>query len=253
MLKDLKKFARVSINRAASLLGRGGSGPVSAADILDSSAGRGAIDQFHALWYASVGAASMTWQGHPILKNPMDLWIYQEILHRRRPELIIETGTHHGGSALYFAMLAQLGNFPLDILTIDINPKIAYDAAAYRIRPVRGISTTSATVNEVRTLIEGIRQRLGHDPRTMVILDSDHSRDNVLDELRAYAPMVTPGDYLVVEDTNVNGHPVLLEHGPGPYEAVEQFLLEQAAFARDESCERLLVTHNPGGWLRRIV
>ena len=85
----------------------------------------------------------------------------------------------------------------------------------------------------------------------MVVLDSDHSQENVLRELEVYAPLVTPGQYLVVEDTNVNGHPVLPEHGPGPYEAVQQFLAGTSDFEFDPQCERFLFTQNPGGWLRR--
>jgi cephalosporin hydroxylase len=84
----------------------------------------------------------------------------------------------------------------------------------------------------------------------MVILDSDHSRDHVLAELRAYAPLVTPGSYLVVEDTNI-GRPVEPELTPGPHEALEAFLLESADFVRDPAREKFFLTFNPGGFLRR--
>jgi cephalosporin hydroxylase len=85
----------------------------------------------------------------------------------------------------------------------------------------------------------------------LVVLDSDHSRDHVLAELRAYAPLVTPGSYLVVEDTNVNGHPVYEAFGPGPMEAVLDFLKERDDFEVDRSREKFLLTFNPGGWLRK--
>ena len=65
---------------------------------------------------------------------------------------LIETGTHHGGSALYFAMVAQMAKFPLDVVTIDFNPKLAYEPAAYHIHSVRGISTTSNTIDQVKTI-----------------------------------------------------------------------------------------------------
>jgi cephalosporin hydroxylase len=86
----------------------------------------------------------------------------------------------------------------------------------------------------------------------LVVLDSDHRRDHVLAELYAYAPLVTPGSYLVVEDTNVNGHPVYEEFGPGPMEAVEDFLKDRDDFAADPTREKLLFTFNPRGWLRKL-
>ena len=85
----------------------------------------------------------------------------------------------------------------------------------------------------------------------MVVLDSDHRRDHVLAELDAYADFVTPGCYLIVEDTNVNGHPVAPEFGPGPTEAVERFLDADNRFAVDQTQEKFLLTFNPGGFLRR--
>jgi cephalosporin hydroxylase len=88
--------------------------------------------------------------------------------------------------------------------------------------------------------------------QAMVILDSDHAAQHVGRELELYAPMVGMGCYLVVEDTNINGHPALVSHGPGPWEALEAFLATTNAFVRDSGRERLLMTLNPGGYLRRV-
>jgi len=85
----------------------------------------------------------------------------------------------------------------------------------------------------------------------MAILDSDHARDHVLRELELYGPLVTPGCYVIVEDTNVNGHPVSPEFGPGPREAVDEFLRRNDDFEVDRERERLLMTFNPSGYLRR--
>ena len=85
----------------------------------------------------------------------------------------------------------------------------------------------------------------------MVVLDSDHSRDHVLRELRRFHSLVSPGQYLVVEDTNVNGHPVLPQHGPGPMEALDIFLAENDDFEIDSSREKYLITFNPRGYLRK--
>ncbi len=101
-------------------------------------------------------------------------------------------------------------------------------------------------------ILEQLRAAAADADSVMVVLDSDHSRDHVLAELRAYAPFVTPGSYLVVEDTNVNGHPILPSFGPGPHEAVETFLAESAPFVRDREREKFYFTFNPGGYLKRV-
>src|SRR6185295_12292789 len=107
------------------------------------------VQQFHRLWYASEAAGHVRWMGQPVLKSPFDLWVYQQILVDCRPDVLIETGTYHGGSALFFSSIARLAGLDMDVVTIDFNPKIAYDAAANRIHAIAGISTTRATVQEV--------------------------------------------------------------------------------------------------------
>ena len=85
----------------------------------------------------------------------------------------------------------------------------------------------------------------------MVILDSDHPADHVPEELRLWSDVVTPGSYLIVEDTNINGHPVYPRFGRGPAEAVANFLAERSDYSIDASRDKLLLTWNPGGYLRR--
>ena len=200
-------------------------------------------DAFHRLYY---DAAEQTWQattwlGYPTAKCPLDLWIYQEILAETRPGLIIETGTYAGGSALYLANVCDLLEHGL-IVTIDIAEQERPQHP--RIRYLHGSSTDPAIVEQVRTMTLDASA-------VMVVLDSNHSAEHVLAELEAYAPLVTPGCYLIVEDTNVNGRPVLPEHGPGPAEALETFLDGDDRFEVDRDREKLLLTFNPGGYLRR--
>jgi cephalosporin hydroxylase len=203
------------------------------------------VSLFHRLYY-EVGREGGTWAdtrwlGIRVEKCPLDLWIYQEILYERRPEVIIETGTCAGGSALYLAALCDLLGRGR-VVTIDVQ---ARERPSHpRVRFITGSSTDPAIVKQVRELI-----RPGEE--VMVILDSDHSRDHVLAELQAYAPIVTPRQYLIIEDTNVNGHPVYRRHGPGPYEAVQKFLREHRDFSVEKEREKLLLTFNPGGYLRR--
>ncbi|MGH7910515.1 MAG: CmcI family methyltransferase [Candidatus Dormibacteraceae bacterium] len=202
------------------------------------------VARFHELYYDSMDQTWMDthWLGVPTLKCPLDLWIYQEILYETRPDLIIETGTAHGGSALFLAsMLDLLGAGSL--CTIDV-AEVPDRPVHPRVRYVTASSTDPGVVAEMTDLA-------GAAERVMVLLDSDHSCEHVRAELRAYAGLVTPGCYLIVEDTNVNGRPVLPEFGPGPAEALESFLMTDDRFEVDTSREKLLMTFNPGGFLRR--
>jgi cephalosporin hydroxylase len=177
-----------------------------------------------------------------VSKCPLDLWIYQEILHELRPALIVETGTYLGGSAFFLASICDLLGHG-EVLTVDADrrdnlprhPRVTY---------LVGSSTSRRVLRRTRQLAQG-------KSPVMVILDSGHARDHVLAELEAYAPLVTAGSYLIVEDTNLNGRPVDAGHGPGPAEAVAAFLAQQGGFVRDDSREKLLLTFNPGGYLRK--
>jgi cephalosporin hydroxylase len=202
------------------------------------------VDAFHRLYYDGREQTwgNTFWLGHRVLKCPLDLWIYQEILYEVRPELIIETGTYLGGSALFLASICDLLGHGV-VITVDPDRREGLPEHP-RITYLTGSSTS-------RSIVKTIRDRAQGKTPVMVILDSDHRQQHVANELAAYAPLVTPGSYLVVEDTNINGHPVDSEHGPGPFEAVEEFLARNNGFARDLSREKLLLTFNPGGFLQR--
>lgn len=205
---------------------------------------RSVVDAFHELYYDEAAAtwARTFWRGHPVLKCPLDLWIYQEILVETTPDLIVETGTFGGGSAYFLASVCDL----LDrgaIVTIDIDPQ-----RGLPVHPRITYMTGSSVADDV---LAAVTERAERVERVMVILDSDHSRDHVRRELELYGPLVTHGCYLVVEDTNVNGHPVLTDHGPGPMEALRDFLATTNAFEVDRAREKLLLTFNPSGYLRR--
>ena len=202
----------------------------------------GITDAFHRVYYDTAVWKDTYWLGVRTQKCPLDLWIYQEILFEQRPDLIIETGTAHGGSALYLASVCDLLGRG-EIVTVDIHPidgRPAHDRITY----LTGSSTAPDVVAEIERLAEG-REHV------LVILDSDHARDHVLDELRIYSRFVSPGGYVIVEDTNVNGHPVFPEHGPGPMEAVEAFLAETEELEVDSTREKFFLTFNPRGFLRK--
>lgn len=187
--------------------------------------------------------SNTSWMGVPLLKLPLDLWIYQEILYETRPSIIIETGTNKGGSALYFANLFDLLGTG-KVISIDVIAPPEGAPQHPRIEYLLGSSTDSQ-------ILTHIRSRIRENDRVMVVLDSDHSAAHVRRELALYSPLVTPGCYLVVEDTNVNGHPVFRSHGPGPMEATQDFLASNTEFSSDLSREKFAITFSPRGWLKR--
>jgi cephalosporin hydroxylase len=204
------------------------------------------VANFHRLYYHEHERTweATTWLGHRAQKCPLDLWIYQEILAATRPQVVIETGTNWGGSALFLASIFDLLGDGR-VVTIDIAARPGRPAHS-RIEYVLGSSSDPAVAADV---LEAIPDQA----RVMVLLDSDHSRDHVLAELELWAPHVSPGCYLVVEDTNVNGNPVVPNFGPGPAEALREFLAEHTEFSVDHGCEKFFLTFNPGGYLRRLA
>jgi cephalosporin hydroxylase len=204
------------------------------------------IDRFHFLYYDSwrhgKGTIELSWFGHRTLKCPLDLWIYQEILVETRPDVVVESGTAFGGSALYLAWLLD-GLDHGRVISIDTEQR-GEPPAHPRIEYLRGSSTDPQILDNVRAAT--------HGRRTMVILDSDHSQAHVAAELEAYRGIVSVGGYLIVEDTDINGHPARPEFGPGPMEALQAFLATTDDFEVDRSRERFLLTLNPSGYLRRL-
>jgi cephalosporin hydroxylase len=202
-------------------------------------------DAFHRLYYYNpeITWYETRWLGHEVRKLPLDLWTYQEILHDVQPDLIIETGTRFGGSALFMANLCDIIGHG-EVISVDIaadkqpvHPRITY---------LDGSSTDQSIVETVRT-------RAADAKRVMVILDSDHREPHVTAEIAAYKDLVTPGSYLIVEDSNTGGHPVHNVEVPdgGPMAAIQQLLATDSRFQVDTGRERYFVTMNPSGYLRR--
>jgi len=163
---------------------------------------------------------SMTWHGVRTLKLPSDVWNYQEIIFERKIEHVLETGTRHGGSALFFAETLAARGADGMVVSMDIDAGSRQVTAHERIYFLVGDSAAPEMVEKALALLPGNRGPV------FLILESDHSRNHVIRELRAWVPRLKPGDYLVVEDTIINGHPVRPEHGPGPMEAIDDYLRE---------------------------
>lgn len=211
------------------------------------------LDDFHKFYYGQFWklaenvplhqpATDVNWLGSVPQKFPFDLMVYQEILWERRPALIIECGTCGGGSALFLASICELMHRG-EVITIDREklPKALH----------AGITYVTQDVLNAELLVQ-LRKAVSIYCDVMVILDDDHKKDHVLQELDAYSQFVSVGQYLVVEDTNINGHPVFPSHGPGPWEALDEWLPNHPEFVPDKKREHFGITANPGGWLERV-
>jgi cephalosporin hydroxylase len=206
------------------------------------------IQEAYLKWYYDSAVwKRLSYRGVRTLKLPLDMWNYQEIIAEHGIEWVLETGTRHGGSALFFAdLLAARGAQGL-VISIDVDHNSLQIRTHSHLKLLKGDSASAQVQRAVQELLPSERAPL------FVILDSDHSKAHVLRELNAYVPLMKPGDYLVVEDTCVNGHPVRPDFGPGPMEAIEEFLgLHPGALAADETRENKFgCTFAPRGYYRK--
>jgi cephalosporin hydroxylase len=194
---------------------------------------------------------SMRFHNVRIIKNPLDLWMLQQIAYEVQPDFVVETGTWYGGSALYWAhTLNGMGLENARVLTVDVQDFTNRGASSHAlwkryVEFFHGSSTDPKIVSKIAQRVKG--------SRVIVNLDSDHSMAHVLQELRMYAPLVSAGSYMAVEDTHIDGIPTNPEQGPGPMAAVRRFLAEGGSkdFEQDFTREAMVMTSYPGGWLRR--
>ncbi len=199
-----------------------------------------------------------TWFGEPLLNLPQDMFAVQEIIWRTRPDYIVEVGVAWGGSVLFEACLLEiLGGkkvIGVDVfIPDDLRARLAeHGKISERLDLIQGGSTEPATLDKVKAL-------LGGSDRVMVILDSYHTHEHVLKELRAYSPLVKNGQYLLCGDTIVEHIPAQTHRvrpwGPNnnPATAVKEFLSETDRFEVDfQLDQRLLLSCHPGGYLRAV-
>lgn len=206
---------------------------------------------------------TFTWMGRPMIQLPEDVLRMQEVIHALKPDVILETGIAHGGSLIFYASLCKAMDKGCVVgIDIEIRPHNrkaieAHPLAGY-ISMIEGSSTDPAIVDQVKALI-----RPG--AKVLVILDSNHSYDHVLAELRAYAELVSPGSYIVATDGIMSdladvprGQPEWTSDNPTRAAADfattdSRFVVEQPAWEFNESELGENITHWPGAWLRRIA
>ena len=201
---------------------------------------------------------NFTWMGRPIIAYPQDMIAMQEIIWDVKPDLIIETGVAHGGSIVYYASLMELiGNDGL-VVGIDIDIRkhnrdlIEEHPMFKRIKLIEGSSLSEEVVKQVAEIASSKK-------KIMVCLDSNHTHDHVLEELKLYAPFVSVNSYCIVFDTAVEDMPEDYNWGIRPWgkgnnpkTAVKEFLCNTIDFEIDQIHNKLLITVAPDGYLKRV-
>jgi cephalosporin hydroxylase len=205
---------------------------------------------------------TFTWLGRPIIQHPEDLVRLQEAIFTLRPDVVIETGVAHGGSLIFYAsLLKAMGSDGRVVgIDIDIRPRnrdaIESHPLASYISLLEGDSAAPEVVSRARELV-----RPGD--KVLVILDSSHARAHVAKELEAYAPLVTPGSYIVATDgimglvhDTPRGKPEWISDNPT--QAAKDFAARHPAFVLEEPKWRFnesglerTITAWPGAWLKR--
>ncbi len=186
-----------------------------------------------------------SWMGLTTVKNPLDAWIYQEILYEVQPDVVVEIGSWIGGGTLYLAHLMDIIGKGR-VVSVDIDRE-HYRAKHDRITTITGDSSSEAVVSEVTRLCEG--------KKVLVLHDGGHTREQVIKDLAAYSKLVSVGSYLIVEDGIVDlfeSDESLGLSGDGPLAAVEEFLKSNRDFVVDADRERYILTYNPRGFLKRV-
>lgn len=204
---------------------------------------------------------TFTWLGRPIIQNPEDIIRTQEVIWRIKPDVILETGVAHGGSLIFYASLCKaIGKGRVIGVDIEIRPHNRTAIENHVLYPhitlIEGSSIDPAIVQQVKSLTKP-------NETVLIFLDSNHTKEHVLAELKAYHNLVTPGSYIVATDGSMKdladvprGKPEWVWDNPtvAAEEFVQnhpEFVIEQPAWSFNESELSENITHWPGAWLRR--
>ncbi|MCP4005550.1 MAG: hydroxylase [bacterium] len=205
---------------------------------------------------------SFTWMGRPIIQMPEDLLRIQEVIYTVKPDVIVETGVAHGGSAIFYASLFRaIGKGRVIGIDIEIRP---HNRKAIEEHELFDAITLIEGSSIDASIVERVKRELGPDEKVLVILDSKHTKDHVLAELEAYAPMASVGSYVVVQDGCMEwaaGAPRSEDDWSwnNPVQAIKEFTagnssfeVSEPPFAFNEGNVTRRITYWPEGYLRRI-
>lgn len=207
------------------------------------------LESYHRWYYDNEVWERVEFLGVPCLKSVSDMWNYQEILTTLKPSLVVEFGTRFGGASLYFGVIGRAINPALQVVTVDISHVDVHPSVLTQ--PGIRLMTCSSTDPGVAQNLIALRQALPGP--AFFILDSDHRKAHVLEEMESIRQVTRSGDYVIVEDGNINGHPVLPGWGEGPTEAIEAYIQRHPHdYTRDCAREEKFgFTFAPGGFLIR--
>ena len=193
--------------------------------------------------------------GHRALKNPIDAWVYQEIIYEVKPDIVFEIGNKNGGSTLYLAGILEMMNNGR-VLALDIDHS-KFTAKHERIDLITGDSTDPQIIRQVFEYCKG--------KSCLIIHDAAHSLEAVITDLRNYCSLVPPQSYIIVEDTFEGLKGFMKDEHKDRYKtfarphnntalgAVQQFVQENRRFEIDRSKEKWILTSNPFGYLKCIT
>jgi len=201
---------------------------------------------------------NFSWMGRPIIAFPQDMIAMQELIWKIKPDLIIETGIAHGGSIVYYASLLELIGKDGLVVGIDIDIRkhnrdlIEKHPMMKRIQMIEGSSTDPEIIKKISRIVDTKKT-------VMVCLDSNHTHNHVLEELKSYSPFVTIGSYCVVFDTIIENMPKNMfsnrswSKGNNPMTAIHEYLKTHPEFKIDKTIQnKLLITVAPNGYLEKI-
>lgn len=217
---------------------------------------KNAAKEFNVASNRSKYSYNFCWMGRPIIQYPQDMVAMQELIWEIKPELIIETGIAHGGSLVFYASILELiGKGKVIGIDIDIREhnkkEILSHPMCHRITMVEGDSISTQISEQIKNMAEGVSP-------IIVLLDSNHTHDHVLAELKLYSPLVTLNSYLVVFDTIIENMPKGMydrqwDVGNNPHTALCEFLKTNSDFEVNNMIDdKLQISVAPSGYLKRI-